>query len=104
MIIKKKATEAKWFEFNEDVSFEVRPFPFSHFRSEGVVGSMAEQFGYCLVGWKGIKDEGEDGEVVDFEFTAENVKYLFDYSGAIREFVLQKAEELTAEVEKQIKN
>jgi len=86
--IDKKASKEKWFDYDEDVKFKIRPFPIS-VRSlrPGANASFMEllykQATYCLVDWSGIKSI--DGEEVPY--SDENKEFIFNYSEAIIQWI-----------------
>ncbi len=105
MRINRKASEGKWFDFNEKVRLHIRPFPASYglFRPETAV-ELAEatwaRFNYGLIGWEGIEDE--DGS--NLEIIEENKKLLFDLYEDLMVFVTLKIRDLTSEVNLELGN
>lgn len=90
---KGKAKE-QWFKYDEDVSFLIRPFPFSGRSLSTGEANISEmlvaQASYCVIDWKGINDE-KDKPV---KCNDENKKFLFDYSNELFNFVCEKNIEL----------
>jgi len=94
----KKTTNTEWVEYDEDVSFELRPFPLSQ-RSltpsgSNIIEVLIKQAIYCLVDWKGIVDT--EGELIKCD--AENKKFLFDYSDELVNFVCDNSAKLNAKL------
>jgi hypothetical protein len=93
MKINKEAIAGEWIEHPEDdVSFHIRPFPFSKgvwsFNEEtAFVNSLRAQYDYALLGWKGIMNEDE----TDFPCNEENRKFVFDFVGKYRSFIVEES-------------
>jgi hypothetical protein len=108
MKISRKKLNRKWFVYQANIEFEVRPFPFSLFDSTVNVEtrrmestSLKDQFLHCLTNWKGLIDE-DTGE--EFKYNEENKLFLYDYYKDIRDFVFEKANLIAQNEDKEIKN
>lgn len=105
MNISKKNTEAVWFKFgktNSEVEFLIRPFKFSVMKLDDVSHGMAEQFRHCIMDWKGLNDDDNEGKPL--ECNDENKEFLYDYYDDVRDFVFKKQEILKKKIGKQEKN
>ena len=108
MKINRKKISNKWFKFKGKVRFEVRAFPFSLFESAVNVEtkklestSLKEQFMYCLTNWEGLEDDETDKK---YEYSDDNKLFLYNYYEDIREFVFEKANLISKDEDKELKN
>jgi hypothetical protein len=98
MKIDKKAIVGEWVEFpDKEVSFHLRPFPFSKgvwsFNEDtAFVDSTWAQFNYCVMGWKGIMTKDDEKEL---PCNDENKLFLFDFVPIFRNFCLEEAKKLS---------
>jgi len=100
MKINKKAVKTDWFEYNETVKFNLKPFPFSSIKVTDVDASLWEQFKFCIIDWKGLEDD--DGKKLECD--EENKKFIFDYVPELREFVFQSVRKYSEKIAGEIKN
>jgi len=88
----------KWFEYDEDVSFLIRPFPISEQAlspsSYNILEVLLKQALYCLIDWKGIVDVNNK----PIKCNEENKQFMIDYSEDLMTFINTKAKEMTAGV------
>jgi hypothetical protein len=98
----KSLKEGQWFEWEDEVSFLLRPFPFSQISNLADTTKLVmERFMYCVMDWKGFVDE----EGNPFECNAANKEALFGLGGVpLLDFVSRKLEELDKQVLSPIKN
>lgn len=85
-----KILEEQWYKFDkDDAEFNIRPYPFSNYKFgvDLTIEFLWDQFDYCLVGWKGLKDSDDK----PIAFNDKNKKKVFDYYITIRDFVNNKA-------------
>jgi len=99
MDIKRKDLKEKWYKFNDDTKFKVRPFPFSQHKSMDPMGMALEQFLYCLVDWDGWNEEGKKIKVTEGEKT-----YIYDWHPDVRDFILRSSGVFAEEVGEELKN
>ena len=92
--INKTKVKEQWFDYDEDTSFLIRPFPLSErvlSPSGSIIHSLViKQVTYCLLDWKGFKDENGN----DVKCTDENKKFILDYSEELILFISAKAKEM----------
>jgi len=94
----KQNLEGKWFDYDDEVKFHIRPFKTSlrALRPAGntITDLFFKQAMYCLIGWEGIKDV--NGEEV--KFTEDNKKFIFEYSEPLIEWVCIKSKEVNESI------
>lgn len=106
MNLGKKNVKEKWFKFEGDIEYCVRPFKFSEYtlgkkKGRTVMDNVKDRFLYCLTNWKAVnKDDGKTPE----ECNTENKEFLFDYHAKSRDFIIGKAQEMDDALEKSLKN
>lgn len=106
MKINKKKGNSIWFgykdEENGECEFLIRPLPYSSLKidQEKVMEGLLESFKYCLSDWKGIVDIDD----VELECNEINKQFIFDFYDEIREFIFEKARELSRKNDVELKN
>jgi dUTPase len=111
-LIVNKIISQKWFKYEGDVEFLIRPFAASMFlekisveEDSGKEMNIADQFLYCVIDWKGIIDKETKKKLV---VNNDNKKFLYDYSPDIIAFVFNKIAKLNETIikkeNKEIKN
>ena len=98
--INKSKNKERWFDYDEDVKFLIRPFPLSQ-RALTPSGMdlekvLLKQASYTLVDWQGIVDE-DDNPV---KCTDENKEFVLDYSQDLVIFICEKSKEINDELVK----
>lgn len=89
MIIDEETFGGKWYDFDEEVKFNIIPFNFSILNLEDEISNIVKyRFMYCLVGWDGLVKK--DGSV--FEYNENNKEMLYNYYYDIREFIFLKSD------------
>ncbi len=109
MNINRKKINRKWFTYESDdgnAEFEVRPFPFSMFKTEINIENRSidstttlEQFMYCLTNWRSLKEDGKP-----MVFDDKSKQYVYDYEDDIRSFIFEKANLIRESGDKELKN
>ena len=99
IVINKELEKEKWFDYDEDVKFLIKPFPISE---RALRPGMATSYGdilyrqavYCLKDWKGVVSI--DGK--DIKFTKDNVEFIFKYSEALIQWVCIKSVSINSSI------
>ncbi len=89
--IDKNIIEPKWYEFNKNVKFKIRPFRYSGQIATEIMPLLIEQFTYCLHDWEGVF--GKDGKT-KLPVNDKNKTLLYDLYPQIKKFVLGKLYEI----------
>jgi hypothetical protein len=95
IVIDKSNEKSKWFDYDEDVKFLIKPFPVSArvlnpSSNNSLTDILLKQAMYSLEGWEGVVDV--DGKPV--KFTDKNKEFLFTYSESLVQWVCVKSAEL----------
>jgi hypothetical protein len=95
IVIDREQDKAKWFDYDDDVKFLIKPFPVSaRVLRPGSNTSLSDilfqQAMYSLEGWEGIVDV--DGNPV--KFTEENKEFIFKYSESLVQWICVHSAEL----------
>ena len=92
--LKMKADKEKWFDYDEDIAFLIRPFPLSERailpRINNIYELMYKEAEYCLVDWKGIIDD-DDKPVKCID---KNKAFLLNFCSDYVKFITDKSSEL----------
>lgn len=100
MKINKKAVKSNWFDFNEKVKFNLKPFPFSSVKLSDVDATLWAQFDFCVIDWKGLEDD--EGKALKCD--EENKRFIFDYVPELREFIFTSVRTYNEKINGEIKN
>ena len=96
--VDKKTKEGKWFDYDEDSSFKIRPFPLSQSvlnpSGSNIVNVILLQAIFCLIDWKGV--EGINGN--EAKYSKENKNQLLNYSEELVYFICKKSKECNEEI------
>lgn len=103
----RQAFEGEWFDYNEEVSFFIKPVGYFDITIPASAITEADRikhaelslFTQAIQDWKGV--EGDDGAL---ECNDKNKKELFNYFQDIRIFVSMKLVELQDKITGELKN
>jgi len=89
IVFNRKKMKNKWFEFDDDVSFLIKPFPLSERAlspsGTNIIEIIMKQAEYCLVDWKGIVDENNK----PIKCNEENKRFILDFSDELATFICE---------------
>jgi len=98
--LNKKANKEKWFDYDEDIAFLIRPFPLSEKAlspsESNILDILTKIAKYSLVDWKGVVDENDKPIKCD----EENKTFLLNYSEEIIYFICDHAKKMNSDLVK----
>jgi hypothetical protein len=97
--------KGNWTDWEEGVSFRLRPYPITQFESvsddfKSQISMTLKMFAYCIVDWKGL--ENDKGKPLPCDDVMK--EYIFNHFQDIREFVMGAINKLMGVEDRESKN